>query len=59
MIEYPKLFIGPMTKNVVDTILEFCEKEEENIQSEEKKIEVSIMPAQELLEWPKCIDLDA
>ncbi|MAT58524.1 MAG: hypothetical protein CMF23_11190 [Ignavibacteriae bacterium] len=35
------------------------EKEEENIQSEEKKIEVSIMPAQELLEWPKCIDLDA
>ena len=31
MIEYPKLFIGPMTKNVVDTIIEFCEKEEENI----------------------------
>ena len=31
MIEYPKLFIGPMTKNVVDTIIKFCENEGENI----------------------------
>ena len=31
MVEYPKLFIGPMTKNVVDTIIEFCEVEGENI----------------------------
>jgi len=31
MIEYPKLFIGPMTKNVVDTIIKFCEVENQSI----------------------------
>ena len=31
MIEYPKLFIGPMTKNVVDTIIKFCDVENQSI----------------------------
>tara|TARA_R100000008_G_scaffold42985_1_gene24808 strand:+ start:1381 stop:2376 length:996 start_codon:yes stop_codon:yes gene_type:complete len=31
VIEYPKLFIGPMTKNVVDAIIKFCDAEKENI----------------------------
>ena len=28
---YPKYYIGPMTKNVVDAIIEFCDETNNNI----------------------------